>query len=67
MTIEKKNVSSCVVELSIKAEKAEFKPAYDKVEKEYFKNASLPGFRKGKIPASLIRTKFASAIKRDAT
>jgi trigger factor len=66
MTIEKKSVSLCVVELTIKAEPAEFQAEYDKIEKEYLKNASIPGFRKGKIPLSLLRTKFAKEIKGDA-
>jgi trigger factor len=67
MTIEKKSVSLCVVELTIKAEPAEFQAEYDKVEKEYLKNASIPGFRKGKIPLPLLRSKFAKEIKGDAT
>ena len=67
MTIEKKSVSLCVVELTIKAESAEFQAEYDKVEKEYLKNASIPGFRKGKIPLPLLRSKFAKDIKSDAS
>lgn len=66
MTIEKKNVSPCVVALTIKAEPAEFQAEYDKVEKEYLKNASIPGFRKGKTPLSLIRSKFGKDINNDA-
>lgn len=44
----------------------ELKPHYDKAYSEARKNISQPGFRKGKVPVSVIKKKYGPAIEHEA-
>src|SRR5690606_9682910 len=45
--------------------KEEYQPKVDKVLQDYRKNASIPGFRKGAVPMSLIKKQYEKAIVLD--
>ena len=62
MTFEKKESSPCVIALSVKAEAEEIQPQYKKVLNAFLREASLPGFRKGKIPMAILKQKFQKEI-----
>jgi len=51
------------VDVTVPAEEVE--KGYKEVVKRYRKMARIPGFRAGKVPESLVRSKFADAIKQD--
>ena len=51
------------VDVTVPAEEVE--KGYRDVVKRYRKMARIPGFRAGKVPESLVRTKFADSIKQD--
>ncbi|MCQ2394843.1 MAG: trigger factor [Kiritimatiellae bacterium] len=65
MTFEKKESSPCVMALSIKVDAEEVKPVYKKVMGMFLREASLPGFRKGKVPLAIIKQKFQQEITRE--
>ncbi len=57
-----KESSPCVMALSVKAEADETKAPYQKVLNVFMREASIPGFRKGKVPLNIIKQKFQQEI-----
>ena len=55
MNITKKVVDDVNIVLSLDIEKADYADAVEKQIKQVRKNAQMPGFRKGMVPAGLIR------------
>src|SRR5450631_599420 len=55
----------CTREVDIEVPADEVSKAFRTVTKRYQKMARIPGFRSGKVPESLIRTRFADQIKQD--
>ncbi len=55
----------CTREVSIDVPADEVSRHFRKVIKRYQKMARIPGFRAGKVPDSLIRTRFAEQIRQD--
>jgi len=55
----------CTREVSIDVPAEEVSKRFRKVIKQYQKQARIPGFRAGKVPDSLIRTRFAEQIRQD--
>src|SRR5579859_8291272 len=55
--------ASCRRELELEIPAEEVSKASEKVAKEFAKMASVPGFRPGKAPISLIKRRFAEDIK----
>ena len=62
MKFETKESSPCVMALSVKAEADETKALYQKVLNVFMREASIPGFRKGKVPLNIIKKKFQQEI-----
>ena len=62
MKFEPKESSPCVMALSVKAEADETKAPYQKVLNVFMREASIPGFRKGKVPLNIIKQKFQQEI-----
>lgn len=56
---------ACVREVDIEVAADEVSKTYRTIIKRYQKQARIPGFRSGKIPDSLIRSKFADSIRQD--
>ena len=55
----------CVREIEVEAPAEEVAKAFRNVLQRYRKQARIPGFRAGKVPESLIRSKFAQEIRQD--
>lgn len=66
MKIDKKEKEPCVVELSVSADAEEIKDDYKAVFNMFLRNGVIPGFRKGKAPADIIKRKFQSEITEEA-
>ena len=66
MNVEKKADEGCVVRLIVKADAAEIAEDCKKVLNTYLREASIPGFRKGKVPLEVIKQKFADGLKQDS-
>lgn len=62
MKFETKESSPCVMALSVRAEADETKAPYQKVLNVFMREASIPGFRKGKVPLNIIKQKFQQEI-----
>jgi trigger factor len=50
-------------ELKIEIEAAEVRAEYDRVSQTYAAQASVPGFRKGRAPVAVVRTRFKNEIR----
>ena len=57
------NVNSWKKKISVKIPAEEIKKEVDEKLKEYAKTIQLPGFRKGKVPVSLVKKKYGKAIE----
>lgn len=55
----------CTATLTVKISKEEIKKEYDGLLKRYSKELALPGFRKGKVPVSVLQAKYSKAIQDD--
>jgi len=64
-TIERENMSLLTDKLTVKISKEDYMPAFEKKLKEYSKSANIPGFRKGMVPAGMIRKMYGSSIFSD--
>ena len=63
MKTELIDVSSTRKEIKIEIEPAEIRDAYDRISREYSKAATVPGFRPGHAPTSVVRTRYKSEIR----
>ena len=63
MKISFENVDKVSALLTLNIEKADYEDKVKTALKDFSKKASLPGFRPGKVPASLIQKRFGAEIK----
>ena len=54
------------VRLTVTVEKSDVQETYKTILDKYVKNAQIPGFRKGHVPAAVLERKFSDALKQDA-
>ena len=66
MNVEKKPDEGCTVKLIAKADATEIADECKKVLNTFLREASIPGFRKGKVPLAVIQQKFADGIKQES-
>src|SRR5215211_4595134 len=59
------DVSPTRKEIRIEIEPAEIRSAYDRISQQYSKAATVPGFRPGHAPTSVVRARYKSEIKSD--
>lgn len=64
-TITKENIGLLHEKLTVKLEKTDYLPAFEKTLKEYGKKANIPGFRKGMVPAGLIKKMYGPSLFTD--
>ena len=65
MTFEKKETAPCVIAFSVKADAEEVQPTYKKVLGMFLREASVPGFRRGKVPAAIVKARFSGDITKE--
>lgn len=63
MNITFENVDKVSALLTVNIEKADYEDKVKKALKDFSHKASLPGFRPGKVPATLIQKRFGTEIK----
>ena len=68
MKVTKKieNLENSSVKLTVTIGKADVAASYNEVVAKYAKNIQIPGFRKGKVPVSVLERKYGDALKNDA-
>ncbi|HLF46865.1 MAG TPA: trigger factor [Chitinophagaceae bacterium] len=60
--VTKENIGLLNEKLTLKLEKTDYLPAFEKSLKEYSKKANIPGFRKGMVPAGLIKKMYGTSV-----
>lgn len=53
------------VKLTVTVDKADVEATYKTVTAKYTKNAQIPGFRKGHVPAKILEQKYGDALRAD--
>jgi trigger factor len=64
-TITKENIGLLHEKLTVKLEKTDYLPAFEKALKDYSKKANIPGFRKGMVPPGLIKKMYGPSVFTD--
>jgi len=64
-TVTRENIGLLHDKLTVKVSKDDYLPSFDKKLKEYSKNANIPGFRKGMVPAGMIKKMYGPSIFSD--
>ncbi len=64
-TVTKENIGLLHEKLTVKLEKTDYLPSFEKALKEYSKKANIPGFRKGMVPAGLIKKMYGPSLFTD--
>ncbi len=64
-TITKESIGQLHEKISVKIDKADYFPSFEKSLKEYSKKASIQGFRPGKVPAGLIKKMYGPSLFTD--
>lgn len=64
-TVTRENIGHLHDKLTVKLSKDDYLPSFDKKLKEYSKTANIPGFRKGMVPAGMIKKMYGASIFTD--
>jgi trigger factor len=64
-TVVRENIGLLNDKLTVKLQKEDYLPAFEKKLKEYSKTANIPGFRKGMVPAGMIKKMYGAGIFSD--
>ncbi|QEN04067.1 trigger factor [Thiospirochaeta perfilievii] len=67
--ISKKNIEkleNSAVKLSVSVDKAESKKEYNSLINKYSKSVQIKGFRKGKVPTTILEKRFGESLKQEA-
>lgn len=65
MNTTKEQVDDLNAIIKIQLDKDDYEPKIEKTLKDYRKKASIPGFRKGKVPMGMLRKQYGEAIRAD--
>ena len=61
----KENIGLLNDKITLKLEKTDYLPTFEKSLKDYSKKANIPGFRKGMVPAGLIKKMYGPSLFTD--
>jgi trigger factor len=61
-TVTRENIGLLNDKLTVKITKEEYFPAFEKTLKTYSKQANIPGFRKGMVPAGMVKKMYGPGI-----
>ncbi|MEI8059171.1 MAG: trigger factor family protein, partial [Ferruginibacter sp.] len=64
-TVVRENIGLLHDKLTVKVTKDDYYSSFDKKLKEYSKTANIPGFRKGMVPAGMIKKMYGGSIFTD--
>ncbi|MBA4167473.1 MAG: trigger factor family protein, partial [Chitinophagaceae bacterium] len=64
-TITRENIGVLNDKITVKIEKEDYLPSFEKSLKNYSKSASIPGFRKGMVPAGIIKKMHGQSVFAD--
>ena len=61
-SITKENIGNLHDKLTVRVAKDDYYPSFEKAIKDYSKKANIPGFRKGMVPAGMIKKMYGASI-----
>ncbi len=64
-TVERGNIGLLNDKLTVKLNKEDYLPSFEKKLKEYSKTANIPGFRKGMVPTGMIKKMYGAGLFQD--
>src|SRR5918994_3981905 len=64
-TVTQNDVAPLHKQLNITINKEDYLPSFEKALKDYSKKANIPGFRKGMVPAGLIKKMYGPSLFTD--
>jgi trigger factor len=64
-SVTRENIGLLNDKITVKIEKEDYLPSFEKALKEYSKKANIPGFRKGMVPAGLIKKMYGHSVFTD--
>ncbi|HMH24252.1 MAG TPA: trigger factor [Puia sp.] len=64
-TITRENIGLLTDKITVQVAKGDYLPSFEKALKNYGKQANIPGFRKGMVPAGLIKKMYGSSVFAD--
>jgi len=64
-TVTRENIGLLNDKLTVKLSKEDYFPAFEKSLKNYAKSANIPGFRKGMVPAGLVKKMYGQSVFTD--
>ncbi len=65
-TITRENIGLLHDKLTVKLTKEDYYPSFEKSIKDYSKKANIPGFRKGMVPAGMVKKMYGASVFYDA-
>jgi|LakMenEpi03Aug12_release.lakeMendotaPanAssembly.Ray.scaffolds.fasta_scaffold04237_6 trigger factor len=64
-TVSRENISTLNDKLTVTVNREDYFPAFEKALKQFAKTANIPGFRKGMVPAGMVRKMHGPALFAD--
>ncbi len=61
-TVTRENMGTLHEKVLVKLVKEDYMPSFEKTLKQYAKTANVPGFRKGMVPAGMIRKMYGQSV-----
>lgn len=61
-SVTRENIATLQDKITVKVTKEDFLPSFEKSLKNYAKTANVPGFRKGMVPAGMIKKMYGQSI-----
>ncbi|MET6998518.1 trigger factor [Chitinophaga defluvii] len=61
-TVTRENIGLLNDKITVKVSQEDYLPNFDKAVKQFSKNANIPGFRKGMVPAGMVKKMHGQAI-----
>ena len=61
-SVTKENLGNLHNKLTVKVSKEDYLPSFEKAIKDYSKKANIPGFRKGMVPAGMVKKMYGASI-----
>jgi trigger factor len=64
-SVTKESIGNLHDKLTVKVSKEDYYPSFEKAIKDYSKKANIPGFRKGMVPAGMVKKMYGASIYYD--